>query len=73
MIEPWKRCRCLLVLVATRSPLPTRLSRDPTLGCPPELPITCRVDQWAANLNRIFPLRFDFKDCLNASLNWCPL
>src|ERR1700682_2383693 len=24
----------------------------------------------APNLNRILPLRFDFKDCLNASLNW---
>src|SRR6266699_5375260 len=23
-----------------------------------------------SNLNRILPLRFDFKDCLNASLNW---
>jgi hypothetical protein len=24
----------------------------------------------APNWNRILPLRFDFKDCLNASLNW---
>jgi len=28
------------------------------------------VDPSALNLNRILPLRFDFKDCLNASLNW---
>src|SRR6185312_1909185 len=27
------------------------------------------VDPWSPNLNRILPLRFDFKDCSNASLN----
>src|ERR1700730_16123069 len=28
------------------------------------------LPQQPQNLNRILPLRFDCKDCLNASLNW---
>ena len=28
------------------------------------------VDQPAPNLNKIFPLRFGFSECSNASLNW---